>query len=86
MASNTETENKFSVSIQYYEYQKQIESSIVLKKKDRIIVDGLFDPDTDSRVSLGYFVNPRRVPKTQEQLNKIGMTKICIFNTIRFNL
>ena len=70
MASNTERQPSFL--IQYYEYDKKIESSIELSKSP-LVIDGLFDPNTKSKVSLGYYVNLRRRPETLDRLINIGI-------------
>lgn len=73
MASNTERQPSFL--IQYYEYDKKIESSIELSKSP-LVIDGLFDPNTKSKVSLGYYVNLRRRPETLDRLINIGIVKV----------
>jgi hypothetical protein len=69
MASNFKKLPAFT--IQYYEYEKQIESLIELYKNP-IIIDGFFDPNTKQKISLGYYVHLKRKPETLECLVNAG--------------
>ena len=69
MASNFEKLPAFT--IQYYEYDSQVESLLEIYQNP-LVIDGLFDPNTKPKISLGYFVHLRRKPETVECLTKIG--------------
>ena len=68
MASNIQKLPAFT--IQYYEFDKQIESLMEIHKNP-IIIDGLFDP-IKPKISLGYYVHLRRKPETLQCLINAG--------------
>jgi hypothetical protein len=79
MASNTTGYPSYLIA--YYEYDRQIESSIEISQK-RIVIDGFFDPNRELKVSLGYFVNINRYMQTLELLVKIGIMKITFIKLL----
>lgn len=70
MASNVTKIPAFFV--QYYEFEKKVGFPVDMYNSS-IQIDGLFEPSSNKRFSLGYMVNLERNQETEFYLNNIGL-------------